>query len=176
MCPNLLADCIYACGCVLLHFWISTLKVHECVWGSDSLPPPSCQNFPSKPPDRVEPRQPVRQASVSLGLPLSVRPPRRAQELQHMRELNRHPNSLPYTKQFKWYSLELWQVLMSLSVPQKESERRRNPFLATLFHGRSGRKPISTSRRGKKEVLKVFIFRWKSQRFKSAPLRWVWIP
>ncbi len=31
-----------------------------------------------------------------------------------MRKLNRHPNSLSYTKQFKWYSLERWQVLMRL--------------------------------------------------------------
>lgn len=56
----------------------------------------------------------------------ALHPPRRAQELKHMRKLNRHPNSLPYTKQFKWYSLERWQVLMSLSVLHRGRQRRRD--------------------------------------------------
>lgn len=99
------------------------LGLHACVRKIHLVPLPPCQNFHSKPSDRVEPHQPVTKASVSLGLPLSVRPPRRAQELKHMRKLNRHPNSLPYTKQFKWYSLERWQVLMSLSVRQKGRRR-----------------------------------------------------
>lgn len=56
----------------------------------------------------------------------ALRPPRRAQELKHMRKLNWHPNSLAYTKQFKWYSLERWQVLMSLSVLWRGRERLRD--------------------------------------------------
>lgn len=92
----------------------------------------------------------------------ALRPPRRAQELKHMCKLNRHPNSLPYTKQFKWYSLERWQVLMSLSVLQRERERLRDrvrgwrtllffvvspiSFLSTVFRGHPGVAPINASR------------------------------
>lgn len=68
----------------------------------------------------VGPCQPVTKAGFSLGA-AALRPtgPRQAPQLEHMRKLNRHPNSLPYTKQFKWYSLERWQVLMSLSLWQR---------------------------------------------------------
>lgn len=91
------------------------------------------------------------EAGVSLGLPLSVRPPRRAQELKHMRKLNRHPNSLPYTKQFKWYSLERWQVLMSLSVLQRGWETGRgmealfspSGFCQLCFRGAELRRTLS---------------------------------
>lgn len=92
----------------------------------------------------------------------ALRPPRRAQELKHMCKLNRHPNSLTYTKQFKWYSLERWQVLMSLSVLWRERERLRDrvrgwrtlrfflcfppiSFLSTVFRGHPGVAPINVS-------------------------------
>ncbi len=54
--------------------------------------------------------------SLLASLPFSIclYSPSQAEELKHMRKLNRHPNSLSYTKQFKWYSLERWQVLMRL--------------------------------------------------------------
>lgn len=105
--------CVSLCSSYLL------FRLHACVCVC-CVP---CENFFSKPSDQVGPRQPVTEAGVSLGLPLSVRPARQAQELKHMRKLNRHPNSLPHTKQFKWYSLERWQVLMSLSVLQRGRER-----------------------------------------------------
>lgn len=132
-------------------------QAHVCKIRSVPLAP--CQNFHSKPSDRVEPHQPVTEAGVSLGLPLSVRPPRRAQELKHMCKLNRHPNSLPYTKQFKWYSLERWQVLMSLSVLLRQEERDwktetrdgrlftphpPSVFLVTHFHWQWGKVLIRT--------------------------------
>lgn len=66
--------------------------------------------------------------------------PRQAPQLEYMHKLNRHPNSLPYTKQFKWYSLERWQVLMSLSLWQRgegesheETESRDGQLLFFFF-------------------------------------------
>lgn len=109
---SLLSACMRMCVCVC-----------ECVCLPVSVCYASCKNFFSKSSDQVKLRQPVTEAGISLGLPLSVHPARQAQELKHMRKLNRHPNSLPYTKQFKWYSLERWQVLMSLSVLQRGRER-----------------------------------------------------
>lgn len=58
----------------------------------------ACENFFSKPSDQVGPRQPVTEAGVSLGLPLSIRPARQAQELKHMRKLNRHSKLTPIHK------------------------------------------------------------------------------
>lgn len=93
VCPSVLVYCFFFCVSLALSVW---LCMWLCVCGS--LSPPPHQNFHSNPADRVEARQPVTEAGVSLGLLLCVRPPRRAQELKHMHKLNRHPNSLPYTK------------------------------------------------------------------------------
>lgn len=73
-----------------------------------------------KPSDRCRALQACHQSWLFIrGCRSPAGRPRQAPQLEYMHKLNRHPNSLPYTKQFKWYSLERWQVLMSLSLWQR---------------------------------------------------------